>query len=654
MMGHPAAAPGSLAAKSWAGYMAWAAPLCLLCALPPSFAQADRGTPGKISTPVAELRASSIAANPELATALNEWGKAISSADTEAAADQSGKILDRLLAMGSRNMIPAATLAVAVGNRALENFNYDGALMAGQLATQVAPDYPLGYFFLASARFAKDKKDVNNIFPHLINGARATVNNRLELANFITLIIKFVFMSLGLAFMAAFFTQFLFYRQAFYSDVASFVPGGADPKLRPVIGVLAALVPLALGGFFLFTLALPLFVWPYLRKNEKFLVVIFAVFALTAPLAFKQMAKSLILRGDATYRALYLLSMDSWDYEAKLAIETRLAKEPDAPLFLLAAGNQNKMAKNREAAAAAFDKLLAANPSNIKVLVNKGNAFFQDKEYEAAAKIYEQAVKLNPDSAEAYYNLSVAYTEMLQNEKSTKAYENALKLDPKATNAYAAITAQNADRPEKKVIDFLVTADELSLFEQTFQPRVEKLAEGLWGTYFGGFSLDLYRKLSMLYIAAIAGVFLFWERGRIPHQSCLTCGAVFHPPMRLDMTSPKCNQCVAAQSSKSGVAGVKKDVKKKAIREYMRDQVEAAGLLDRILPGIGRVYAHAPFAGLPLTFITSILLVFCGSRFYSDVIAAAVPPADSLRQNAPLLGVMGVYWLIMNTAFHKE
>ena len=655
MMGLPACVPGFLEAKTWARFFAMTAIIwSLLVGLLVFSASAGKEKQGKVSTPIDELRKGSLAADPDLAAALTGWSKAIYSGDGVGAVDQGAIIMERIGAMGSRNNIPAAALAVAVGKRALESFNYEGALMAGQLATHVAPDYSDGFFFLATANFAKDKKNVNAILPQLINGAKATVNNKLEQANLISLLIKFAFISTALGFMAAFITLLVMYRNAFSADIASFIPGGADSKLQMALGILTALVPLAVGGPFLFTLALPLFVWPYLRKSEKTLVIAFAVFCLVAPLAFKQMAKSVILRSDATYRALYLLSMDSWDHEAKYAIDSQLVKEPNSPLFLLAKGLTNKMSKDKGAALEAYDRLLAKSPNNEKILVNKGNVYFQDKDFEMAAKTYEQATKANSSSAAAFYMLSVAYEELLANEKRAKAYEKALSLDAKSTNEWQLLYAQYPDRPEKKVFDFLVTAQDIASFEQTFQARTETLAEGLWSAYFGGFSLDLYRKLSLVYIGAIVVVFLFWERTRIPHQTCLTCGAVFHPPMRMDMTTPKCNQCVAAQSSRAGVAGVKKDLKKKEIREYIESKSDLAGLLDRALPGVGRIYGHSPVPGILFLLATSLLLFFAGTLLYNDIIAASVPPMDAAKRNWPALAAVAVYWLIANTVFHKE
>ena len=609
---------------------------------------------GKILIPKDVIKSGSLAANPALASAMSEWAQAVAEGNAVGSAKSSAGILEILGNLGSRNFIPAADLAIAVGERAIARFDSDGAIVAGQFAVQLAPDYPAGHFFLARAQFFKNKKDVNKIIPHFINGAKATVLNELEMANFISGIIKFFSLSLALAFVVVFFTLLVLHYNALFSDISSLVPGGADPSLRVPIGALAVATPFALGGFFFFALALPIFILPYLRKDEKILVAIFAILTLAAPVAFKQMAKSMIVRGDDTYRALYLLSLESWDYETKLSLENALAKKPDDGLFLFASGNLNKIAKEKDAAVAAFDELLKAEPANLKAMVNKGNTFFQDKDYEEAAKIYEQATKLNPASVEAFYNLSVAYTEMLQNEKSQRAYESALSLNQKLTNAYAAITVQNNEKPEKKVIDFLITPEDMTAFAARYKVDVEKLAGGLWGVYFGSFSLEMYKKFSVVYIALLFGVFLFWERGRIPHQTCVSCGVAFHPPMRLEMSAPKCNQCVAAQSSKTVVTSVRKDLKKRAIREFRDTMAHRAGLMDRVFPGVGRVYAHGPVSGMVFTALTTVLALFCGTMVYNDMIAASMPPVDAIKHNAPFLGAMALYWVVMNTAFHKE
>ncbi|MDH5477395.1 MAG: hypothetical protein OEY50_03605 [Nitrospinota bacterium] len=642
--------------------MALAAIACAGSYTPASAQTPDSEIKSHASASRSDLEKASPAANPEFAQALRNWAESMNDGDHEKSVEYSGKILERHVYLGSRNIIPAADIAITVGRKSLAIFDFEGALMAGQLATQLAPDYPVGYFFLGKTRYVMDKKDVNNIFPHYINGVKATLLNKLELARFVSGFIKFIFISVAFTFIIVFVTLLFVHHKALFSEVISLIPGGAEDKFKYIIGALLVLAPLALGGLFLFVVVLSLLLWPYIRKNEKGIIILFVALVLVAPTAFKQMAKFTVIGGDDTYRALYLLSKESWDYESKMVIERALAKNPNSELFLFATGSLNKMAKNTEAAVAAYDALLAIRANNIEALINKGNAIFQseslkdkkDQNFDEASGIFEQATKLNPNSVEAFYNLNVAYTEMLQNKKATKAYESALNINQKKANEYAYISAQNSDRPEKKVIDFLITPAILKTYENTIQDRVDSLAEGFWGANFAPLSLDLYKKLSMAYVLLFIGIALFWERGRIPHQTCLSCGAAFHPPMRLEMSTPKCNQCVAAQSSKTVVTSVKKDLKKKEIREY-KDRVSTiADLLDRVIPGVGRIYTNSPFGGMVFTAISTILVVFVATLVYYDLVTVSMAPADMARKNAPAFVVLGLYWLTMNTALFKE
>ncbi|MDH5510284.1 MAG: tetratricopeptide repeat protein [Nitrospinota bacterium] len=640
--------------------------LALVCVLfigPASAQDSEEKDPPSAGVSRTTLANSSLAANPELAQALRKWAEALMAGDPQSSVEHSGRILERQAYMGTRNMIPAADLAITIGEKSLEIFNFEGALMAGQLATQVAPDYPAGFFFLGRVRFAMNSKDINSIIPHYINGIKATLLNRLELANFVSDFIKFLFVSLSVTFFIVFLTFLVVHYKALFSELVSFIPGGADDKYKPIIGVMALLAPLALGGVFLFIAVLSILLWPYIRKNEKGIIVLFILLALVPPLAFKQIAKFTILREDTTYRALYLLSIESWDYESKAVIEKAVAKNPKNELFLFSLGNLNKMAKNTDAAVAAYDELLKIHPGNAKAIVNKANAIFQDEilkdkdkkeqNYDESVQIYNQAIAVDPNSVEAYYNLSVAYDAMLQSKKSTAAYESALRLNQQKTKDIAK-AAIGAERLEKRVIDFLVSPADLALYEKSIHARVDKLAKGLWGSYFGVLSLNLYRNISLAYLFFFILIALFWERGRIPHQTCISCGAAFHPPMRLEMSTPKCNQCVAAQSSKTVVTSVKKDLKKKEIREF-KDKVGVhAGILDRALPGLGRIYTNSPASGLFYTTITSLLLVFGLSAIYFGVLSGSMSPSVLARNNAPALVAMAVYWLSMNTVFYKE
>ncbi len=630
-------------------YLALLVSLFLLALIRPAYAQNKAGDAKRFHS-FASLAQNSLASVSILHDSLTRWARAIENNDQVGAFDERNRIREIMNRLGTKNIIPAADFSIAVGRKALLRGAKDSAILAGENAALYAPDYPKSHFFLAKARFNQDRKNVKGYLLAVAEGVKASFADRLERQSLIALGLKYALCALSIAFLMTLFLMLMTHYRALFTDIASILPSSPEGKWKLAVGVLVVTAPLAVGGLLLFALALPLFLLPYLKKSGMIVVGIFSAFVFLAPLAFDSMARGMIIGNADTYRSLYLLSRNTWDHETKAALEKERRANPASDVINFAIGLLNEMAGNKDAAIEAYDSILAKSPDNIQAIVNKGNTYFGAKEWEKAASIYKNAIKISPDTVEAHYNLSKAYTEMFQNKDSDAEYQKARSIHLKKTDSFRAMAGVN---PEKKVIDFQITKDDLLLFERALNEKTRKLSESLWNSFFGLYTYNIYRKVSLGFLIALGVIYVLWSRA-VAHQTCLSCGVAFAPPIKLTTAEAKCNQCVAALSAKGGVSVAKKEKKRKEIRDYKHWRSRTAGTLDRLAPGLGRAFFQLPLTGLFFTFVTSLIVIYGGLAFYDGIVTQKAQLAQVAQNHLLFFAVAALYWIIMNTAGKRD
>lgn len=598
---------------------------------------------------LASLKEGSLSMNAELAEALSKWARAVEEGDSVEAIALTTSVSEIMDSLGSRNLIPAARFGIAVGRKLAARGDLHGAVVAGQNAVRFAPDYPGAHFFLAEAYFQKDRTDAKNPVYSLVMGVKAALKNRIERDRFISAVFKYIAVAIIISFLITFLTLLVANHNAIFADIAALLPTHPEGGWRAIIGALVLAVPLAVGGWLVFLMATPVFLWPYLRQGGKVVVWLFALFLIGAPNAMEIMAKGVTIQNADTYRALYLLSNGSWDYDTKRTLEAKNQADPRDNLYNFALGLLNKLAHNKQASLKAYDAILAANPNDIRALVNKGNVYFDDKNFDEAAKMYKQAIAVNPNVVEAHYNLSRAYTEMFKNKDSDAAYQRARDIAPEKVDSFRNMTESG----ETKVIDFTITAADLKRVENDLAKTTSAVARAWWDAYFGSLDKQTYSTFVMAFLVALAGVFVLWSRN-VSHVTCSSCGVAFLPPIRLASSSPMCNQCVAAKSSRGGVSSAKKDKKRKEIREHQESKSRIASALDRTLPGVGRTYFNHPLSGLAFTFATSLFLVYAGMAGYYDIYMGEKQPGQLIGSHMVFLAGLAAYWAVMNTALKRD
>ncbi len=591
----------------------------------------------------------------DLKTAFGGWMEALSRGDEVEAFSQASTIVDLKGRIGAADLYLLSDAAVALGREKLDRGEVTGAALAADHAVMMAPDNPDAHFFRVAAVLSADKTAIPDALRSAVAGIKATVFDKIRRDRFVADAVRYLFLGMLATWFMTFMVMMWSHRRALLADLSSLFPGAEEPYKKSLIGGLTLAAPLAVGGWLIFLLSVPLFLWPYLRKAGRTVIAIFTATVVVAPLAIGYVAEGITLSGADTYRALYQLSRHTWDNDTKEALERAVTQSPRDPIISFALGLLHKLRGDKESALVFYDRALAlsgADPKlGLRTLVNEGNVHFVAREYPAAVALYQEALKRNPNDVYAHFNLSNTYLEMVKTNEGEASYRRAMSIDPKLTNQLLEATGEEHER---RVVDIAVTPDALARYEAALTEQTAEVTGYLWNVYLGPLSVETYWGICGGYVVLLVLIGAYWAR-QVSHQVCSTCGAPFRPPIALGGDAPRCNQCVAAQSSvRGGVSSAKKDKKRMEIREHSEGKSRAASLLDRLLPGLGRVYYGESVTGLLFTFVTCLILTLL---LMSGVELAGAEeeliPAF-MKANLIVLVVGGVYWAIMNTILKRE
>lgn len=631
------------------GWWPLALALALTLALPaPSAGQSK--TPDAAYRPLSSFKVDDIESEPEMAKSFAVWRKAIEKGDETEAFTEISKSLDIMGRMGTRNLFSISETLLALGRKALSDGAAPQAVMSARYATLFAPDNPDAHFLLARALFEANKGDMVAVSMSMVNGLKALATDRFRRDAFLSDAALYVTIASLVAFGVAFLSFLVRNHASVFMNITDFTPSVQQGWWKTPAGIIVMLIPFAFGGWLFLILAAPLFLWPTLSRDGKLTAALFAVVLLCAPQLFGYMAKSAAFAEADTYRALYLLSKNTWDHETKTALERERAAHPDNRLIAFSLGLLNKMRKDKDAAVREYKAVLESDKSDLRALVNMGNAYHVAREYENAEFMYKKALDVNPQSVEAHFNLSVTYNETLRTKDSEAEYNRANSIDPKRANELVAITKdQDHDR---KVVDFPITPDDLASYERELGEKTWAMAEHMWNASFTALSMTAYMAVAAVFAGLLLLSQVFW-RGRESHQSCSTCGAAFQPPIRLGTDQIQCNQCVAAQITKPGVSAAKKEKKRKDMREFKERRRLVSVIMDGVFPGAGRLLANECVTGLLFAFVTSLFVVYIVTAL-AGTLARDVPAAAALKPHIGFLVMAAVYWITMNTALRRD
>jgi tetratricopeptide (TPR) repeat protein len=527
------------------------------------------------------------------------------------------------------------------------------ARRSAQLAVQLAPDLPAGYFLLGRAELKEAGwSALSEAGMASMQAIRAELSQpiavRALLAN---MALSGIWAALAACSVVVLLLLLATLRYALH-DFHHLFPRAASPLQTYLLGLTLLALPwlFHLGPFAIFS-GFAAASWLYVGRQGR--AVLLATLLLAAATPF-------LVGAVARVSAVSPLGLDLWSVERDLDSEqaaSRLqtlaedSKAGHAVLFAL--GHRAKRLGQLDDAEAYDRRALAVAPAgapHVDIQNNLANVLLLKGDLKGAQALYESAIETDPGRAAFYFNLGQTFNRLLQLDQAQEAQRRALELNRELIEGHmgqdfhANAFLVDVDLPWSEIA-------RAGMDDDISELGVRRQAEArLFGPL---------RAIS-IGVTVFVGLFLLLLtllRPRLrPSASCEKCGR----PVcnRCDPTLPDdrlCGQCVNVFLKRSAADPPARIRKEARVKAYQVLRVRVARMLSIALGAGGQVALGSPLVGAVVLFVLLFLLTNALGIFYPGLTSPFRPPfagpLGAALALCSLLLLLPVYFLSVRDTF---
>lgn len=418
-------------------------------------------------------------------------------------------------------------------------------------------------------------------------------------------------------------------------DIIKIIGFNLKSATSSILSIVIILIPWIMGGVFVFILAIPVWIWPYLKSFNKVIVTIFTAFLLFFPVITGHAIEEAIKYNSVDNEKIDDFSQKIWDTETLNYFKTRMGEEKHGFFYNTSIGLIYKWMGDFEKYYLVFKKLNHEKPNDVTALINLGNSMFLAGKLDEAMKLYQNAMMIAPNSVEAHYNLSLVLEGDIKFVEAKQEYLKAYAIDPNTVqrllHEFLAQKTYNNVQPMDKIPD-------IPKFEaiKNFQILSTELNEDVLGFLL----IPVLRKESLVPFTAslfFLTLLMAWRYKKLkkPSAQCGTCGTVFDREM-------ECPLCMTMNACHTRLDPKKREMASMKIWRHSIIKKTVQTLFNIILPGSSLLFDDADLSGFILIFLT-LSLVICGIFFF---IFSLQP-----RQLDLVIIILAGYYLIINLFF---
>ncbi len=541
------------------------------------------------------------------------------------------------------------------GELRLESHLTAAARRSAQLAVQLAPDLPAGYFLLARAELKESGlSGISESSMALLQAVRAELSQPIALRAFLANVaLSGLWAALAACAVVLMLLLLSTLRYGLH-DFHHLFPRAASPLQTYLLGLTLLSLPwlFHLGPFAILS-AFAAATWLYVGSQGRAVLLATLLLAAATPFLVGQVAR---------VSAISPLGLDLWSVERDLDSEQAAARlqtlaedQKAGYAVLFALGHRAKRLGQLDDAEAYDRRALAAAPAgslHVDIQNNLGNVLLLKGDLKGAQALYEGAIETDPGRAALYFNLGQAFNRLIQLDQAQEAQRRALELDREliehhmGQDFHANAFLIDIDLPWSEIARAGTDADLAEL-------GVRRQAEArLFGPL---------RAIS-IGVAVFVGlclVLLTLLRSKLrPSAACEKCGR----PVcnRCDPTLPDdrlCGQCVNVFLKRAAADPPARIRKEARVKAYQVLRVRVARLLSVALGAGGQVALGSPLAGAALLFLLLFLLANALGLFFPALAAPFRPPfAGPLSAGLALASfvlLLPVYVLAVRDTFVK-
>jgi len=521
---------------------------------------------------------------------------------------------------------------------ALNQGNVQKAISLSRSATELAPGFPIPYFFLFRVLIRPDQLMIGDAMDNYFSGWRQWLNNFMAQLSLLDSVIA-----------ALLFALFVSYGMFFIIILVRTVPLMGHDISELIRGPLRGPLPLA---YAIVVLSLPMFwglklgwiitywivvVWFYLSTRERVVAASFLLLIGLSGIYLPRFVAMLNAPASLELRSLIQAIRGEGDPSVIEELKRRIALEPERWQGYFALAQLQKKAGSYKTALEFYQKALDKQHDSASVLNNMGNSYFHLKDYDQAVHYYQQALEKDPSQIATYYNLGQTYREMLAFDKGEQTYQEGRKRDKEMMDEY---TRRSALIGKTIVVDASLPVKALWAEVLNVTPREEKEAGLLLEQLLNGvpIRLILWFMIAILILLAVLSMVRSQKA-----FGCQTCDRI---------VCKKCQRSLFEYSVCYRCWMNLKQIKRRGEVSQAEEQLikkrQIAFIMTLLLPGSGHFYIGRSYHGLIFSGLVAFsLFVWWLGVGLTYPLSVIVPTSSLVGTSMTLIVLISCYYLIL-------
>lgn len=521
---------------------------------------------------------------------------------------------------------------------ALDQGNVQKAISLARSATELAPSFPVPYFFLFRILIRPDQLIIGEAMDNYFAGWRQWFNNFMAQLSLLDSLIVAFLLALIVSYGIFFVITLIRTAPLLGHEVAELIRG----PLRGPLPLAYAIVILSLPMFWGLKLGWiitywTVIIWFYLSTRERIVAASFIVLLGLSGAYLPRVMSLLNAPASLELRSLIQAIRGEGDPSVIEELKRAVDQEPDRWQGYFALAQLRKKTGSYQTALEFYQKALHQEPNSASILNNMGNSYFHLKDYNQAVQYYQQALEKDPSQVATYYNLSQTFREMLIFDRGEQTYQEGRRRDKDLMDEY---TRRSALSGKTVVVDTSLPVKALWAEVLNVTPRDKREASLLFKQLLNGVPI---RSAPWFMIVALILLAVLSTVRRHAAFGCQTCGRVVCKRCQRSLFELYvCYRCWAnlKQTKRRGeiAQGEEQLIKKRQI----------AFVMTLLLPGSGHYYLGRAYHGLIFSSLVGFFIfAWWFGAGWTYPLSTVVPTTGLVGVSLTLGVLIGCYYLIL-------
>lgn len=480
---------------------------------------------------------------------------------------------------------------------ALDQGNVQKAISLTRSATELAPGFPVPYFFLFRILIRPDQLALGEATDNYFVGWHQWLNNFMAQLSLLNSLIVAFLLALGVSYVIFFVIVLIHTTPLLGHEVAELIRGPLHGPLPLAYAIVILSLPmfwgLKLGWIITYWIVIA---WFYLSTPERVVAASFIVLLGFSGVYLPRVLSMLNAPASLELRSLIQAIRGEGDPSVIEELKRTVDQEPDRWQGYFALAQLQKKAGSYETALEFYRKALRKQPDSASILNNMGNSYLHLKDYNQSVHYYQQALEKDPSQVATYYNLSQTFREMLIFDKGEQIYQEGRKRDKDLMDEY---TRRSALSGKTVVVDTSLPVKALWDEVLNVTARDEHEAGLFFGQLMNGMPLPSapwFMIGTLIVLAVLSAV-------RRHASGCPTCGRI---------VCKKCQRSLFELSVCYRCWTNLKDTKRRGEIAQAEEQLikkrQIAFVMTLLLPGSGHFYLGRAYHGLIFSSLVAFFL----------------------------------------------